>query len=390
LVRVGVASVAAGSAGLTLVFSLCAGMMLGGEPAYVGARAQAPGVSVLGTLHRQLLRDGTAVLRAAVPSAAPGQFASLSNATFESRWATDRSSDAPTTTASVPSTFDNRFSSEAPAPRTRSLQPSSTFSARFAGAIESGAPPAQLALASVPATIRLAPAAPPAPAPHAAARALIARVAPKGHMRQERPAAAPYRVASLGDAPIRSAYASADSANRDAAIDDSLLKRMTPRDPAPTDTATNPDMSHTAIYDITAHVVYLPNGRRLEAHSGLGEHMDDLGAVNLRDLGPTPPGVYDLTMREAPFHGIDAIRLNPVDDGKMYGRAGILAHPYMLGPNGQSNGCVSFKDYDAFLAAFRRGEFNRLVVVERLDDAPGGQTATGWIADRLRRLFGRS
>jgi len=29
-------------------------------------------------------------------------------------------------------------------------------------------------------------------------------------------------------------------------------------------------------------------------------------------------------------------------------------------------------------------------VVERLDDAPGGQTATGWIADKLRRLFGRS
>ena len=161
---------------------------------------------------------------------------------------------------------------------------------------------------------------------------------------------------------------------------------MTPRD----DAATNPDMSHTAIYDIAGHIVYLPNGRRLEAHSGLGDHMDDLGSVSLRSLGPTPPGVYDLTMREARFHGIDAIRLNPVDDGKMYGRAGILAHPYMLGPNGQSNGCVSLKDYDEFLAAFRRGEFNRLLVVERLNDAPGGQTAIGWIANKLRGLFGRS
>ncbi len=149
-------------------------------------------------------------------------------------------------------------------------------------------------------------------------------------------------------------------------------------------------MSHTAIYDITAHTVYLPNGRRLEAHSGLAQHMDDLGAVSLRDLGPTPPGVYDLAMREAPFHGVDAIRLTPVDDGKMHGRDGILAHPYMLGPNGQSNGCVSLKDYDAFLAAFRRGEFDRLLVVERLDDVPAGQTATGWFADKLRRLFGRS
>jgi hypothetical protein len=216
----------------------------------------------------------------------------------------------------------------------------------------------------------------PAPAPHAAARALIARVAPP------RRAAAPVRVASLGDTPIRTAYAP----NPDANIDASLPREMT----APKDAATNPDMSHTAVYDLTAHVVYLPNGRRLEAHSGLGEHMDDLGAVNLRSLGPTPPGIYDLTMREARFHGVDAIRLNPVDNGKMYGRDGILAHPYMLGPNGQSNGCVSFKDYEAFLAAFRRGEFTRLVVVERLDDAPGGQTATGWITEKLRGIFGQS
>jgi hypothetical protein len=62
----------------------------------------------------------------------------------------------------------------------------------------------------------------------------------------------------------------------------------------------------------------------------------------------------------------------------------------MLGPNGQSNGCVSLKDYDEFLAAFRRGEFNRLLVVERLNDAPSAQTAIGWIANKLRGLFGRS
>jgi hypothetical protein len=359
---VGVASVAAGSAGLTLIFSLCAWMMFGGEPAYVGARV-------------------TAVLPATVLRASPARFARLSNPTFESLWATDNSSNnssnLPTTTASVPSTFDHRFSSESPAPPTRSLQPSVTFSNRFTGT------PTRFTLAFAPAIIEPAP----APAPHASARALLARV---GANRPQRPTVAPYRVASLGDAPIRTAYASADAGSRNAAIDDSLLKTMTPRDPAPNDTATTPDMSHTAIYDITGHVVYLPNGRRLEAHSGLGEHMDDLGSVNLRDLGPTPPGVYDLTMREKSFHGIDAIRLTPVDNGKMYGRDGILAHPYMLGANGQSNGCLSLKDYDEFLAAFRRGEFNRLVVVERFDDAPGGQTATGWITDKLRRLFGRS
>ena len=52
-------------------------------------------------------------------------------------------------------------------------------------------------------------------------------------------------------------------------------------------------------------------------------------------------------------------------------RAGILAHPYMLGANGQSNGCVSFGDYPEFLNAFLRGEVTRLVVVERLESPPG-------------------
>jgi hypothetical protein len=38
----------------------------------------------------------------------------------------------------------------------------------------------------------------------------------------------------------------------------------------------------------------------------------------------------------------------------------------MLGPNGQSNGCVSFKDYPKFLRAFLNGEVDRLVVVAHL------------------------
>jgi hypothetical protein len=38
----------------------------------------------------------------------------------------------------------------------------------------------------------------------------------------------------------------------------------------------------------------------------------------------------------------------------------------MLGPRGDSNGCVSIKDYDRFLKAYDNGEFNRLVVVPNL------------------------
>src|SRR5262249_52927476 len=82
----------------------------------------------------------------------------------------------------------------------------------------------------------------------------------------------------------------------------------------------------TAIYGITARTVYLPNGRRLEAHSGFGDLMDNPRHVHVRMQGATPPNVYNLTLRERLFHGVCAIRLNPVDDSKMYGRAGILAH----------------------------------------------------------------
>jgi Protein of unknown function (DUF2778) len=148
--------------------------------------------------------------------------------------------------------------------------------------------------------------------------------------------------------------------------------------------------SKTAIYDIAAHTVYLPDGRRLEAHSGLGSQMDDPRYINAKGRGPTPPNVYDLTMREELFHGVRAIRLNPVDDGKMFGRDGMLAHTYMLGPNGQSNGCVSFSDYPAFLNAFLRGEVDRLVVVEHLQNAPASETASGWFPESIMNFFRRS
>jgi hypothetical protein len=130
----------------------------------------------------------------------------------------------------------------------------------------------------------------------------------------------------------------------------------------------------TAVYDIAAHAVYLPDGNKLEAHSGLGPRMDDPRSVNVKNRGPTPPNVYDLAMRKPLFHGVRAIRLIPVDEGKMFGRDGILAHSYMHGSAGQSNGCVVFRDYPTFLEAFLRGDVERLVVVDSLEApiAPAG------------------
>ncbi|MGN6461047.1 MAG: tlde1 domain-containing protein [Pseudolabrys sp.] len=125
---------------------------------------------------------------------------------------------------------------------------------------------------------------------------------------------------------------------------------------------------NTAVYVITSKRVYLPDGTSLEAHSGLGQYMDNPKFAHLRMRGVTPPHVYTMKMREALFHGVEAIRLNPIGGERaIFGRDGLLAQTYMLGPNGQSNGCVSFKDYRAFLNAFKSGRINRLAVISHLD-----------------------
>jgi len=63
---------------------------------------------------------------------------------------------------------------------------------------------------------------------------------------------------------------------------------------------------------------------------------------------------------ENPDHMLLAFR-------RIFGRTGLLAHTYMLGPGGDSNGCISFKDYYAFLDAYRKGGIKRIAVVARVD-----------------------
>jgi hypothetical protein len=124
--------------------------------------------------------------------------------------------------------------------------------------------------------------------------------------------------------------------------------------------------SRTAVYDIKARALYLPGGVAIEAHSGMGALMDDPDHVDQRMVGATPPATYDLKPREKLFHGVRALRMTPTDGTSALGRVGLLTHTYMLGPRGDSNGCVSIKDYDRFLKAYDNGEFNRLVVVPSL------------------------
>jgi hypothetical protein len=124
----------------------------------------------------------------------------------------------------------------------------------------------------------------------------------------------------------------------------------------------------TAVYDITAHTVYLPDGTRLEAHSGLGDYLDDPRSQKIRMRGVTPPHIYALKPRESLFHGVAALRLTPIGgEETIFGRDGLLAHTFMLGSSGASNGCVSFRDYNAFLNAYRNQGIRKLAVVARVE-----------------------
>jgi hypothetical protein len=98
----------------------------------------------------------------------------------------------------------------------------------------------------------------------------------------------------------------------------------------------------------------------------MGSLRDDPEHVSVPNAGATPPAIYELKLREQVFHGVQALRMIPVEGSDTAGRSGLLAHSFMLGPNGDSNGCVSIKDYDRFLKAFNDGEINHLVVVPSL------------------------
>lgn len=155
------------------------------------------------------------------------------------------------------------------------------------------------------------------------------------------------------------AYASADA---------SVTSAIAPKEQNPMLGGSAPYERDTAVYDITAKTVYLPDGTKLEAHSGLGSNLDDPRSSKVRMRGVTPPHIYNLKPREALFHGVPALRLTPIGgESAIYGRDGLLAHTFMLGPNGDSNGCVSFKDYYAFLDAYRNKGIRKLAVLARVE-----------------------
>ncbi len=199
-----------------------------------------------------------------------------------------------------------------------------------------------------------------------AALAAIAAVAPQK----------PSRAAEGDDKPTALAFAKPDNPMREE-----------PTRPSQSAPAWPGIGTKVAVYDIAGGMVYMPNGSKLEAHSGIGKMRDNPNFTHVTMRGPTPPGTYKLSMRETPFHGVAAIRLTPVDGRAPQGRTGLLAHSFLLRVRGDSHGCVAFADYNAFLKAFQRGDITHMVIVPKWDGKrPGRGTNGGFMA----KLFGNN
>lgn len=128
--------------------------------------------------------------------------------------------------------------------------------------------------------------------------------------------------------------------------------------------------SKIAVYDISAAVVHMPDGSKLKANSGIGHRMNKPKYAYVKNLGPTPPNVYKLRMRERRFHGVEAIRMLPYDVAAMRGRDGMLAHSPLLRRSKGSHGCVAFTHYDKFLRAFKQGKVKTMIVVPDMSKLP--------------------
>jgi hypothetical protein len=335
LVRTGVRSISVGIAALSIWFALKSTSTQGIGSANVGLQALFPGISVFGTIHPKLVNLRMPI-GAQIPDSPGARLAGVetrvaSGSTIEEA---EAQSDPPEVTRPCAS-FEERFFFG---------QEFASFDERFVGAAGSAG-------------------------------------------------RAPAKTAALDEDLDSTGTASGPGPEFRSSMPPpfpGVARRLRLLEPPKDSNALADADAHTAVYDITAHVVYLPNGHTLEAHSGLGDRIDDPRYVSLKGRGSTPPNIYQLTLREHLFHGVRALRLVPIGDRDMHGRDGILAHSYMLGRNGQSNGCVAFSNYPAFLKAYLNGEVNRLVVVEHLAATPSPRTASGWRSRTVKDLLRRS
>ena len=141
-------------------------------------------------------------------------------------------------------------------------------------------------------------------------------------------------LATVASAPARSVAAQPTApviAPPAAALKTAVQSPAAPLTPSTSVATTGGADAFTAVYNISSRTVRMPDGTVFEAHSGLGDYIDDPRHVNERMRGATPPDTYEITPREGSFHGVDALRLTPIGDGNVFGRAGLLDSPVHAG-----------------------------------------------------------
>lgn len=96
------------------------------------------------------------------------------------------------------------------------------------------------------------------------------------------------------------------------------------------------------IYGVKQHAMIRGDKRRTDLYSGHDPWRDNPLAVHVHDLGPIPPGAYNLgTVEESGAHGPLAIHLLPCSGTEMFGRSGFLVHGDSIAhPGDASHGCV--------------------------------------------------
>ena len=308
----------------------------------------------------QAVKDAFASLPTVVERAKPATVAALTPSQFDERF-----------TASEPTGVASRAAEAAPPPEApkvaEATKPAQATKPADALKLAEAAKPKDTASKQPPAQVAMNV---PPPVPHPVETKSAARASGASlHDMAERAKVAMMSLTSRSSI-VEKLWGKRDSqgallayASADASVTDSI-----PHEQNPMHGGSPPYDRSTAVYDISAHMVYLPDGTKLEAHSGLGSKLDDPNSAPIRMRGVTPPHIYELKPREALFHGVPALRLNPIGgENAIYGREGLLAHTYMLGPNGDSNGCVSFRDYNAFLNAFHNMGIRKLAVVARVE-----------------------
>ena len=124
----------------------------------------------------------------------------------------------------------------------------------------------------------------------------------------------------------------------------------------------------TAIYDISAHTVYLPNGATAGGAFGSRRRDRTIRASCMKECAGRRHQMFTSLLRANSFFmGFKRCVSNPsaraiFSDAPDFWRILICSCA-----NGASNGCVSFKNYDAFLQAYQNGEIKHLAVVAHLD-----------------------